>query len=110
MSTKVTDLDEFLDEIWRPFWPAHPDCGLGRPATRFASRMPESYAEGMNRMGRKRHTLDGTLDELRTHQNTEWHRMVISRIAACKFWFPGYIYHPLVRYIEAQIVELKAKE
>lgn len=105
MSTKVTDLEEFLDEIWRPYWPAHPDVGPRRtPST------PENYREGLKRMGRRRHSLDETLGQLRAHRGTEWERMVIGRIAKVGYWFPAYIDHPLVRYIQQRVAEQHQQE
>lgn len=104
MSTKVTDLEKFVrEEIWAPYWPSHPDCGPGRPKTRFTSRMPENYTDGLKRMGRKRHTVDETLEQLQAHQGTDWHNMVIGRIYRIGFRFPKYIQHPLVDYLKQQL-------
>lgn len=99
MSAKVTDLEKFLDEIWLPYWPSHPDCGPRK------GNMPESYRDGLKRMGRKRHSLNETFVQLSTHQGSDWERMVIRRIRGVGYWFPDYIDHPLVRYLQQRIVE-----
>lgn len=105
MSAKITDLDQFLDEIWHPYWPSHPDCGPRREANGWGDSYPENYRQGLERMGRKRHTLKETLEQLREHDGTEWHHRVIGRIAKVGFWFPHYVQHPLVDYLEAQLGE-----
>lgn len=100
MSTKITDLDKFLDEIWHPYWPSHPDCGPRQKTNGWGDSYPENYRQGLERMVRKRHTLNETLQQLRDLEGTDWHRMVIDRLAKIGFRFPKYIQHPLVGYIE----------
>ena len=98
MSTKITDLDKFLDEIWQPYWPSHPDFERHEGTT-----FPESYRSYLRRKGWKRHGLMRTLDQLKSHP--EWSDMVIGRIAKVGFWFPTYIDHPLVHYLRERIEE-----
>lgn len=98
MSTKITDLDKFLDEIWNPYWPMHPD--FERPN---GQGFPENYRSYLRRKGWKRHNLMSTLDQLKSHH--EWSEKVIGRIADVGFWFPSYIDHPLVHYLRKRIAE-----
>lgn len=105
MSAKITDLDLFLDEIWHPYWPSHPDCGPRREANGWGDSYPENYRQGLERMGREPHTIDETLQQLRELEGTEWHRMVMNRIAKIGFHFPDYIQHPLVEYLTQQLGE-----
>ena len=106
MSTKVTDLEKFvLEEIWRPYWPSHPDAAPRTEPTRWASAQTEGYETGLKRLGRKRHTINETLEHLQAHQGTDWHHMIIGRIYRIGFRFPNYIQHPLVDYIKQQLGE-----
>lgn len=102
MSTKVTDLEKFVrEEVWRPYWPSHPEAG-----PRLSPSTPEPYQHGLKRLGRRRHTPMETRNHLLEHRDTEWHRMVIGRLARIGFWFPTYIVHPLVDYLDEEMQRL----
>lgn len=92
---KVTDLEKFaLEEIWSPYWPAHPDSN-SRPGNL------ETYRDHFN--GRLNHGIDETAQELSDHP--EWRGLVIGRLAAIGVRFPSYVQHRLVRDVLAYIEE-----
>lgn len=79
----VTDLERFsLEEVWRPYWPLHPDYDEKRLMT-----------PPMN--------LERTAREL--VRSSEWSDLVIDRLAACGVSFRPYVVHPLVDVIRARV-------
>lgn len=95
MSTKVTDLEEFaFAQIWRPYWPMHPDA-----PPHVAGTTPESYGD------RLRHTLTETVKTLQ--DNPAFREAVIGRLWRMSICFPAYVNHPLAEYIKQQVKEAK---
>lgn len=79
---KVTDLDKFsLEQVWRPY---QTKAGVGDDARLTSSPM----------------NLDDTAAKLA--EDTEWSRLVLSRIRACNFYFPPYVKHRLVDVVRAK--------
>lgn len=77
---KVTDLEKFaLEQVYRPYW-----SKLMQSDQRI-DRLSEHYG----------------LDDILLHfsADPEWATLVLDRIYRCKFVFPTYIVHPLVRHI-----------
>jgi len=101
---KVTDLEKFAyEDVWRPYWPAHPDAG----PRDFASGTPETYEKRFGRGGLK-HTLMQTLTLL--EENREYRHLVVGRLSAIGVQFPDYVKHPLVDAIKIWIREFEAED
>jgi hypothetical protein len=75
-------LDKFsLEQVWRPY---QTKGGVGDGVRLTSAPM----------------NLDDTAAKLA--EDTEWSRLVLSRIRACNFYFPPYVKHRLVDVVRAK--------
>jgi hypothetical protein len=82
MAKRITDLDKFsLEQIWRPY---KTRAGIDEKTDLSVAPM----------------SLDDTAEKLT--EDTEWSRLVLSRIRACKFYFPSYVKHRLVDIVRGK--------
>ena len=84
---KVTDLEKFvLEEVYRPY-------------QRVLGISDETLLKSNKQYG-----LENARELL--IKNKEWARAVLNRITKCHFYFPSYIKHPLVVFINnAQFIK-----
>ena len=84
MNKKITDLEKFcLEQV---YWP-------------YQSMLPGGQGKRLEKLIFP-YDLDNALPLLKDYK--DWASLVLNRIQGCKFYFPSYIKHPLVTFINKQ--------